>query len=97
MGRDSLTGDADEVPLIGPEIIELLWVIYDTPQTTKSTLSKTYADEIAIACCAGLITVQVGRSFGRVWRITAFGLELLGAAMDPELTNIKHEILEDYQ
>lgn len=73
MGRDAL---------ISREVLDILWIVWDVPQTTKSTLAKERADEFAIAACAGLITVQVGARFGRVWRITTDGLGLLVAALD---------------
>lgn len=97
MGRDSLA-EPEETPLIGPDVIRLLWVIYDTPLSTKATLCRSQADEVAIAACAGLITVQIGQSYGRVWRITPFGLRLLWAAMNPMGDEVlQTEIMEDYE
>ena len=50
--------------------------------TTKAGLTKTHADQIAIAACEGLITVRVGSGYGRIWRITPRGLQVLLPHLD---------------
>lgn len=64
-------------------VLDLLWEVWDSPTKTKSNLSKTKADEVAIAASEGFITVRQGDSHSRSWRITPRGLSLLWSAMYP--------------
>lgn len=51
---------------------------FTSPFTTKSDFARKHVDLIAEAACQGLITIFTPRNhWGRVWHITAMGLQLL--------------------
>ncbi|MFZ3194101.1 MAG: hypothetical protein WA154_12965 [Moraxellaceae bacterium] len=58
----------------------LLQRVWTYAQTTKSDLTRVYADEIAEGSSRGFLTTQVvpGRGiYGRLWKITPTGLQWL--------------------
>lgn len=73
-----------------PEMLHALWRVWDSPMTTKAGLTKTHADQIAIAACEGLITVRVGSGYGRIWRITPRGLQILLPHLDQMDIDTQH-------
>jgi hypothetical protein len=59
-------------------LIDVLLRIYLYPSKVSSNFSREQAQEIAALASLGMITTREGRQdFGRSWRITADGYELL--------------------
>jgi hypothetical protein len=51
-----------------------------SPFTTRSDYARENTEQVAVAACLGLITVKHHNTlneWGRTWRITAAGLQLL--------------------
>ena len=65
----------------------MLFRIWDCPTTTKSTLAKEAADEIAVLACEGLITTKQPGGYGRVWRLTPLGAEVIWPVIEENEQN----------
>lgn len=60
------------------EILQVLERAWGSPFTTSSDFSRAHSDHIAKAACMGLLTVRRHpNEWGRTWRITSTGLQLL--------------------
>jgi hypothetical protein len=59
-------------------LTEILHQVYLRLPTVQSNFSREFAQEIAALASLGMITtVEARRDFGRTWRITSEGYELL--------------------
>lgn len=65
------------------EMIDLLPVLrraWESPFTTRSSFARENTEDVAMAACLQLITVKHHKTlneWGKTWRITAAGLQLL--------------------
>lgn len=66
------------MPETPDEILPVLRRAWEAPFTTRSDFARAHMELVAIAACLGLITVRhAPDTWGRTWRITATGLQLL--------------------
>ncbi|API58481.1 hypothetical protein BSL82_03490 [Tardibacter chloracetimidivorans] len=57
---------------------EALQAIYLTPCKTRSDFAREHVEDIGILACLGFITLKQGKDvWGREWRVTVKGLEIL--------------------
>lgn len=62
------------------KLLKVLRRAWSSPFTTRSDYARENTEEVAVAACLGLITVKhhdTLTEWGRTWRITAAGLQLL--------------------
>lgn len=59
------------------EILPVLKRAWEAPFTTRSDFARRHIEQVAIAACLGLLTVHGTTGWGRIWRITSNGLQLL--------------------
>ena len=56
----------------------VLYAAWFSPFTTRSDFARANVEEIGILACLGLITLKQGEDvWGREWRVTAKGLQIL--------------------
>lgn len=61
-------------------LLPVLHRAWSSPFTTRSDFARTNPEAVAMAACLGLITVkhhQTLNEWGKTWRISAHGLQLL--------------------
>lgn len=59
-------------------LTEVMIAAWDGGFFTRSNVARKNAEEVASAACLGLITTQtIEKSYGKVWRITPRGCDLL--------------------
>ena len=83
------------LPLSQPDTLEELLPVlqraWERPFSTRSDFARHHVEQIAVACCLGLLTVRHdATSWGRIWRITVPGLHLLD--IQTHLGDIHHDI-----
>lgn len=76
---------------LAQRLMTVLYRVWSGQITTKSDLSRHYADEIAEAASRGWITTEILRprdnDYGRQWRMTAAGITALHRAQKEDRTN----------
>ena len=80
-------------------LLALLQRVWTYAITTKSDLARDYADEIAQASSAGLLTTEVLPNtgiYGRLWKITPDGLDHLWENAEAIATEEAVKYLEDF-
>lgn len=77
------TPRSDETGLSATDRAQLLPVLrraWESPFTTRSDFAREHIETVAMAACLGLLTVKHHNTlneWGKTWRITAQGLQLL--------------------
>lgn len=62
----------------GVTLTKVLLEIYLKPTAVQSNFSRTYAQQIAALASLGLVSTRTSRQeFGRQWRVTSDGYDLL--------------------
>lgn len=61
----------------------MVWAAWRYPLALQSDYARKYDQLVAVAACEGLITTwEGGDTYGRIWRPTVKGLDLLWDTLD---------------
>ena len=78
MGTSRLASIGPIATDVPDAVLPVLQRAWEAPFTTRSDYARTQIEHVAIAACLGLLTVRHDHNdWGRCWKITSAGLQLL--------------------